>query len=267
MNDLTTYTHRYSITAADMDTRYRMTPSAVLMYYQDCWARYMACLHLAAFDIVKRNLMWIITEFNARFEPKTALWSEDIDVTVWNSEISSLRLYVEFRVCKADCSEIAHGYGSWTLLDTVAHRLAPNTSLAAQLPIMSELTSPSHKKMRFPTGGTQLQQIVHRVNSMDLDFNEHVNNRTYLGIAMQTANEQFLDSYAIRSLAIHWQRETFLGDTLQCTLSQLTNAPEEPIYKYLHTISQNDGQTAAQVYSEWTARTEKTDVSEQAPRL
>ena len=47
------YTHRYSLTAADMDTRYRMTPNAVLLYYQDCWARYMACLHLAAFDVVK----------------------------------------------------------------------------------------------------------------------------------------------------------------------------------------------------------------------
>ena len=25
------YTHRYSLTAADMDTRYRMTPNAVLL--------------------------------------------------------------------------------------------------------------------------------------------------------------------------------------------------------------------------------------------
>lgn len=26
------YTHKYSLTAADMDTRYRMTPNAVLLY-------------------------------------------------------------------------------------------------------------------------------------------------------------------------------------------------------------------------------------------
>ncbi|MBQ4395459.1 MAG: hypothetical protein II825_09235 [Paludibacteraceae bacterium] len=61
------YAHRYSLTAADMDTRYRMTPNAVLLYYQDCWARYMSCLHLAAFDVIKHNLLWIITEFNAFF--------------------------------------------------------------------------------------------------------------------------------------------------------------------------------------------------------
>lgn len=90
------YTHRYSLTAADMDTRYRMTPNAVLLYYQDCWARYMSCLHLAAFDVIKENRIWVITEFNAWFEDQTAFWSDDIEVTVWNSEISALRLYAEF---------------------------------------------------------------------------------------------------------------------------------------------------------------------------
>ena len=79
MTEMNQYTHRYSLTAADMDTRYRMTPNAVLLYYQDCWARYMACLHLAAFDVVKQNRIWVITEFNAWFEEQTALWSDDAD--------------------------------------------------------------------------------------------------------------------------------------------------------------------------------------------
>ena len=150
MKDLTKYTHRYSITAADMDTRYRMTPSAVLLYFQDCWARYMACLNLAAFDVVKQNLLWVITEFSAWFEPQTALWSDDIDVTVWNSEISALRLYVDFRIHKADGTEVAHGHACLTLLDTETHRLAPNTPLASQIPVLPEMTALSHKKMRFP---------------------------------------------------------------------------------------------------------------------
>ena len=32
MEELKQYTHRYSLTAADMDTRYRMTPNAVYHY-------------------------------------------------------------------------------------------------------------------------------------------------------------------------------------------------------------------------------------------
>ena len=260
------YIHCYSLTAADMDTRYRMTPSAVLLYYQDCWARFMSYLHLAAFDVIKENRMWIITEFNAWFEEQTALWSDDIDVTVWNSEVSSLRLYAEFRVHRSDGVEVAHGYGCWTLLDTEAHRLAPMTPFQPRIPVLPEMTSDTHKKRRFTTEGTLLQQIEHRVNPINLDFNGHVNNRTYLSIAMQSADETFLDAHAIRCLSIHWLKETFLGDTLTCCLTLLPHEAETHMYQYLHTIARNDKETAAQVYSEWRARTEQIDVSIHASR-
>jgi len=255
------YTHRYSLTAADMDTRYRMTPNAVLLYYQDCWARYMACLHLAAFDVVKMNRIWVITEFNAWFEEQIALWSDDVDVTVWNSEVSALRLYAEFRVRRSDGVEVAHGYGSWTLLDTEAHRLAPMTPLLPQIPVLPQMTSETHKKRRFPTEGTLLQQTGHRVNPINLDFNGHVNNRTYLSIAMQSADEAFMDAHAIRHLTIHWLKETFLGDTLLCRLTLLPNETDETVYRYLHTISRNDTESAAQVYSEWVPRTKQIDAA------
>ena len=263
---MNSYTHRYSLTAADMDTRYRMTPSAVLLYYQDCWARYMSCLHLAPFYVVKQNRIWVITGCNAWFEEQTALWSDAIDVTVWNSEVGTLRLYAEFRVRRSDGTEVAHGYGCWTLLDTEAHRLAPMSPFQPQIPVLEEMTSASHKKRRFQTEGIPLQQLEHRVNPINLDFNGHVNNRTYLSIAMQSADEAFMDTYAIRCLTVHWLKETFLGDTLQCRLTLLPNETDEHVYHYLHSIARNDGEIAAQVYSEWIPRTEQIDMQQHAPR-
>ncbi len=264
---MTEYTHRYSITAADMDTHYRMVPGAALLYYQDCWARYMSCLHLAAFDVVKRNLMWVITEFNAWFEAEPALWSDEIDVTVWNSEISAMKLYADFRIHKNDGREVAHGYGCWTLLDTEAHRLTPNTELAPQIPVLPEMTAATHRKQAFSTEGTALQTFEHRVNPINLDFNGHVNNRTYLSIAMQSANEQFMRTHAIRSLTIRWQKETFLGDTLQCTLVEFPGDKDGSVCHYLHTIRRNGEQVAAQVYSEWEPQSVHSDVSEKAQRV
>lgn len=254
------YTHRYSITAADMDTGYRMTPSAVLLYYQDCWARYMGCLHLAAFDIVKKNLMWVISEFNAWTTEETAYWGDDIEVNVWNSEISALRVYAEFRITKTNGKEVAHGYGIWTLLDTIARRLAPNTPLAPMMTVHPEFTVDGHKKHRFPMGGKLDMQIEHKVNPINLDFNGHVNNRTYLMIAMQTANEQFINAYAIRHFAIHWLHETFLNDTLTCNVYVF-----EPGV-FLHSITNQDGATVAEIYSEWVPRSAEPDVADIACR-
>ena len=115
---------------------------------------------------------------------------------------------------------------------------------------LPKMTFETHKKRRFPTEGTPLQQIEHRVNPINLDFNGHVNNRTYLSIAMQSADEAFMDAHAIRCPTIHWLKDTFLGDTLTCRLILLSNETDEAVYHYLHTIARNDCETAAQVYSE-----------------
>ena len=260
------YSHRYSVTAADMDTRYRITPNAILLYYQDAWARFMGCLHMAAFDVVKYNLMWVISEFNAWFSSDTAFWGEDIDVVVWNSEVSALRVYADFRILKTDKTELAHGYGCWTLLDTQTHQLRPLSALPHPLPVLPQFTTDSHKKLRYPTEGTPLNQIEHKVNPINLDFNKHVNNRTYLSIAMQFADSQFMDEHAITTLSIRWLCESFLGDTLRCRLTLLPRDQKDGVYAYLQKIERDGGEAAAQIYSEWAPRTFITDITLHASR-
>jgi hypothetical protein len=47
------YRHTYTATASDITPLYRLTPNAMLMYFQDSFARLMTIHHVAAFDIVK----------------------------------------------------------------------------------------------------------------------------------------------------------------------------------------------------------------------
>jgi hypothetical protein len=82
---------------------------------------------------------------------------------------------------------------------------------------------------------------------------------------MQSADETFLDQYAIRCMAIHWLHETFLGDTINSRLTLLPNDTDGE-YHYLNTMLRNDTETAAQVYSEWVPRTIHNDVSAEAIR-
>lgn len=254
------YTHRYSITAADMDTHYRMTANAVLLYYQDCWARYMACLHMAAFDLVHKGRIWVISEFNAWWEEPDAFWSQDVDVTVWNSEVSGLRIYGEFRMTKPDGTPIAHGFGSWTILDIEQHRPVMMNELGEeQLRIVP--SDVRHKKIRIPEGVEMLHEVTHRVNPINLDFNGHVNNRTYLNIAMQTISEDWAGNRKLRSLSIRWLRETFLGDTLQCRL--WTTAAKNA---FVHVISKEET-PVAQIYSELTERTSRAVIDDEARRV
>ncbi len=74
---------------------------------------------------------------------------------------------------------MAHGYGCWSHLDIDTHRLVPFTPFVDRIPIVPERTSESHKKRQFDTEGILLQQAEHRVNPINLDFNNRHTIYTY----------------------------------------------------------------------------------------
>ena len=250
------YPHIYTVSAADMDNRYRITPHAILLYFQDSFARYMSCLHLAAFDLVKVQKMWIITEFSAQMSEIETFWTEDIEVTLWISEISALRVYSDYIIKKADTEVvIAKGTSCWCLMNTETRRLEITDSVAAKITILPDIVL-SHKKIRFPKPEKSLKNIEHKVNLLDLDFNRHVNNRSYLSIAMLTADDKFLSDNYLHYMVIHWLHETYLDETLKSELA----AVDKNIF--LNSIVKEDGTTAAEIYSEWRKIENPVDISE-----
>ena len=76
----------------------------MLMYFQDSFARLMTIHHVAAFDIVKQHRMWVITEVQMDIQPTVTYWSEDFTVEIWVSELTSLRIYCDFRIVRKDRS-------------------------------------------------------------------------------------------------------------------------------------------------------------------
>ncbi len=277
MENLKQYTHCYSLTAADMNNEYRMTASAVLLYYQDCWARYMSCLNMAAFDLVHHGLMWIISEFNAAWDEGEAYWSEEVIVKVWNSELTGLRLYADFVIAKKDGTQVAHGSGCWTLLDISCHRPVSISDVLDTDRLAVTEGSERHKKVRIPAATETILETEHKVNPINLDFNGHVNNRTYLNIAMQTVEGGEMSGLTIKNLTIRWLRETFLGDMLVCRLCRVSMPADVADGKqtggnqtggseaYLHLINKGD-ETVAQVYAVLEPRRSTTIIDTVAPR-
>ena len=243
------YTHRYSITADLMDMHYRMTPGAVLLWFQDSFARYMTILHVAAFDLVKQGLMWVVTELRSEFRPVDVFWADEVDVCIWIREVTPLRIYSDFIVRKAATQEeIVRGSGCWSLLDTATHSLAHTDAAASAITVLPEAALPeAPRKSRFPAPGAPMGSVRHHVNLLDLDFNGHVGNRSYLSIAMLTATDGFLSGHRLRSMQLKWLRETPPGETLSCGLYAVEGA--EGFYQ--HILTQSDGTEAARILSQW----------------
>lgn len=256
------YRHTYTATASDITPLYRLTPNALLMYFQDCFARLMTIHHVAAFDIIKQRRMWVITEVQIAIEPTDTLWSEDFTVELWVSELTSLRIYCDFRIVrKADEQLIASGTSQWNILNLDTKRLETTDFLDGKLTVVPELMTGNHKKVRFPKPQSTDMQMTHRATRLDLDFNFHVSNRSYVTIALLTMPDEILASQKLTSLTVHWLHETYLDDTLTCRMTRLEDG------NYLHTLTNADGEVVCEVMSRWVPQSERADISEVLKRV
>ena len=251
------YRHTYTSTASDITPLYRLTPNALLMYFQDSFARLMTIHNVAAFDIVKQRRMWVITEIQMNIQPTVTYWSEDFTVELWVSELTSLRIYCDFRIVRKDNEHlIASGTSQWNILNLDTKRLETTDFLADKLTMVPELMTASHKKVRFPKPQSFDMQMDHRATRLDLDFNFHVSNRSYVSIALLTMPDEVLSSQSLSSLTVHWLHETYLDDTLSCRMSRIDDG------SYLHTLTNAEGVVVCELMSKWQALPETADVSE-----
>jgi acyl-ACP thioesterase len=99
-------------------------------------------------------------------------------------------------------------------------------------------------------------QMEHRATRLDLDFNFHVSNRSYISIALLTMPDEILASQTLTSLVVHWLHETYLDDTLTCRMSCIDDG------NYLHTLTNAEGVVVSELLSRWQPQPETTDVSE-----
>ena len=262
------YRHTYTATASDITPLYRLTPNALLMYFQDSFARLMTIHGVAAFDIVKQRRMWVITEVQIDIHPTVTYWSEEFTVELWVSELTPLRIYCDFRIVRKDDEQlIASGTSQWNILNLDTKRLESTDFLTDRLTVVPELMTASHKKVRFPKPQSFDMQMEHRATRLDLDFNFHVSNRSYVSLALLTMPDEMLASQTLTSLVVHWLHETYLDDTLTCRMSRTADGG------YIHTLTRSDpdatgssheveGVAVCEIMSRWQPQPETADVSE-----
>ena len=168
------YQQSYSILASDMDITYHITPNAIMLYFQDCFARYLTSKRLAAFDIIHDNLIWVITDFDLKFVKDRPLWASDIKVKIRFTEISSLRIYVDYWICDGNDETFAQGSSIWVILNTENRRpVAAKEMLEAGGILATDKGTPC-KIPAVTTEKVLVKEVEHLVNVTDLDFNGHV---------------------------------------------------------------------------------------------
>lgn len=210
------YIQNYTITNDCMDINYRLRPVEILMYFQDSFARYLTSKHIGAFDIVKDDLYWVISEINVQIIDNLPFWSEEIEVSIWVSEITKLKIFTDFEL-KYKNKTFAKGNCCWFLLNGKTKRPVISDIVSDKMAVLDELTVGPHKKFCLNNTTEAVTFASHKTNIRDIDFNNHVNNKSYINLAEMTIPNDFRVTHELKSLSVKYCKESYLGDELTCT--------------------------------------------------
>ncbi len=248
------YTQTYFITNDNMDINYRLTPIGAVMFFQDCFAQYMTTKHVAAFDVISKNLFWVVAELNIEFTDDMPFWSEKIDVEVWISEASKIKIYADFELIH-NGKVFAKGNSCWFILSTETHRPMPVNIVADKFGVLNKLTLGEHKKFKLDEPDNVVRTITHKTNLSDIDFNNHVNNKSYINVANATLDRDFKLTHNLKTMSVKFIKESFIDEILTCT----TYSTKEN-YKFIHKIKHNDDDIC-DITTIWEPISEQNDIS------
>lgn len=244
-----TCTKTYTVTFADIDQYYNVTINAILCYFQDNIARYLASGNIGPHDAVSRGMNWMINEFHAYMSGEMPQWSESVEVEVWISELSGVRVYADWKMRDGGGREFARGGSIWLLVDTQTRKPVRCLDVEELIALYDASDACRHARYQFRDGGVYMRSLRHTVTAMDLDFNGHNNNQNYVHLAVAMISEGFVAEHSLREVHVKFTRETFLGDGLECSLYDMSGG------EYLSVITKtSDGSPACRILSLWEDR-------------
>lgn len=252
------YTKSYNVILDNMDlNHYRLRPISAIMYLQDAFARYTATKRMAAYDLFATNQYWVVAGFNIAFVEDLPFWSEEIGINIWISEVSKLKIYTDYELTYKN-KIFAKGNALWFIIDKNTKKPIKANIVSERFEICNQLTLGEHKKFDIPECVEKFIEITHQNNLSDLDFNNHVNNKSYINLADMSLPNEYKDSHILKQLNIKFNKETFLGDILKCTTYKTDNS------NVFNHIIEKDGESVCDISTVWEEKTYKTTITNAA---
>ena len=211
------FVKKYFVGSGDMDINYHLTKIAAAKYFQETFALYCAKHNLAAFDVVEDGLIWVISDLHIEFSESMPYWSEEFFVEMWISEKTISKTFADFRIFHKE-KEIAKGDSCWYLLDMNNKRPVKTKEILKPFEVFDEKVFGQREKTIYKTEGEKIAEHEHLVTVRDLDFNHHVNNLSYIGMAMEAVPSEYFDKYSVWEYKTKFLKEAFLGDDLKCEI-------------------------------------------------
>ncbi len=161
----------------------------------------------------KYNAKWVIAR--ARFELNdTLVMGDDYTVSTWPLKAGPLRFERVFKITSGE-KEIVNTLTEWCVIDADTNAVIRSNKI--DFPVTDYLTDKgiSGKFSVLKLETTAADEVYSRtMRASDLDFNNHVNNISYIKLALDCFTSARLKALRIKSFEMYYLSQCFEGDTI-----------------------------------------------------
>lgn len=259
---MNSYERTYTVTCADMDPQYRLTPFGTIVYLQDTIASYLSTWHAGAFDIIDDGLVWVVLEYQVDILDNIPIWEDTVKVRLSASEITTLKTYFDFEMIDSEGKVFSKGSSVWTIIEAESrHPYRYSLDYVhKKSQIDPAILTVKHARLRFQKGGELISTNTYKTQMTDIDFNGHVCNRTYLSVALGCLDSELLDKNFVSNVLVQYVKETYLGDVLTILCYKSSDI-------YLFELKNHDGQIVCNVQVQLSAKTFPKNIQKLIKRI
>lgn len=213
---------RYTLTTNDFDCYDRLTPAAILNYFQDIAGRHAEALDIGFTALAQRGYYWILTR-NVYEIVRPLENYEDIIVSTWPHKPSSFDFTREYEIHDRQGNLLIKGQSKWLVIDKETHQIQRSR-------VISYGSGAHLDRSNFTFGLDKLDNFdlvttpaiyQSKITHSQIDHNGHMNNAQYayeILNALAPTIDQVIDRFEINYLG-----EMYAGDILSLHATEVKN--------------------------------------------
>ena len=161
-----------------------LRPASILDLFQDTAALHARNLGIGYDDLLKLNLLWVVTNVEFELVGKLPKFGDEIIVKTWPLEKGKLEFKREYEITDLEGNLIIKGISSWFTIDAITHRLTKGDKVVYSGEYFNKTNYPDYKRFKIDTEveSSEVLEWQYKVLYTDLDHNNHMNNARYLDI-------------------------------------------------------------------------------------
>ena len=199
----------YVVHYFEVDWNAELRFGALLDFLQDTAGEDAVRRGFGVEQLLPRGLTWMLSRYRIRLGSIVAL-GDRLKIRTWPSIHKGLSACREFEIY---CNGILIGAAStaWMLIDLESRRpVRPKEKLGEVFLINEQVFSEPLAAIKFSTEMTAAQGF--KVRRADLDLNRHVNNRVFFDWAIESLNDEVVNTWRLQQVDINYLGEALAGD-------------------------------------------------------